>query len=193
VAETQDSGGESGQGRRRRGRRGGRKPREASGDTYAWSWPARLSGDDPYEWRGPVESAPVIEGEAVVTEAKVPAIPATAPTIQEVVAAPAPAATQAEEIWVELPEAAPAAKPRARRRRAARADEASAEAVAVEAPTIEAAIAEPAVEVPSEPAVAEPPAVVLAVDNPPPPLEPDPAEIVSPPVSPKRGWWRRSV
>ncbi len=42
--------------RRRRGRRGGRRMRDEgqATDVYAWSWPARLSGDDPYEWRGAV-------------------------------------------------------------------------------------------------------------------------------------------
>ena len=42
--------------RRRRGRRGGRRMRDEAqaGDVYAWAWPARLGGDDPYEWRGPV-------------------------------------------------------------------------------------------------------------------------------------------
>jgi ribonuclease E len=50
--------------RRRRGRRGGRRMRDETQaqDVYAWSWPARLSGDNPYEWRGPSQRAEAAAG-----------------------------------------------------------------------------------------------------------------------------------
>jgi len=137
-----------------------------------------------------VESAAVIEETGELVQVATPAVP------------PAPEPVQIaaqEEIWVELPEAAPAeAKPKARRRRSSRAEAAAevSQELATPVPVAEEAPATPAPaveEAPVEP-VAETPAVVLAVDNPPPPepAKPDPAEIVAPPVAPKRGWWRRS-
>ena len=98
--------------RRRRGRRGGRRPREEGrgGDVYAWSWPARLSGEDPYEWRGPIErSPPVNDVDPPVAVTEVPAEP-EAPAVGDLaqwLASPAPqqetSAEPTDEIWVELP------------------------------------------------------------------------------------------
>jgi ribonuclease E len=130
--------------RRRRGRRGGRRPRDDAriSDVYSWSWPARLSGDDPYEWRGPIERmTTAIEAEtvsAVALEAPVgpiePVALAEAPTSDMAawLATPPPAEAPtsapleeaAEDVWVELP-SEPERTPRARRGRGrARADSA---------------------------------------------------------------------
>ena len=165
-------------GRRRRGRRGGRRPREAADDAYAWSWPARLSGEDPYEWRGPVERRPA---EAVAAPESGAPEPAAAAEMTPAIASPAPATVETDEIWVELPEPEPAAepKPKARRRR----EKAS------PPPNEEPSAAPPEV---AAAAPVEGPSVVLAVDNPAPaPVTPDPSEIVAPPSTPRRGWWRR--
>jgi ribonuclease E len=94
-----DTEGEAGR-RRRRGRRGGRRPRDdaRAADVYAWSWPARLSGDDPYEWRGPIErSLPVNEPE--LTQ---PSLAAPAPTADRVDTGP-PAATSDLAAWFATP------------------------------------------------------------------------------------------
>jgi ribonuclease E len=98
--------------------------------------------------------------------------------ILEVEAAPQPVAEPAPEPAPAEAPAAPAKKPRASR---AKAKAAPAEAVAEEAaaPAVQQAPA------PTPEPVAAAPAPVLA------PAEPDPAEIVTPPVQPKRGWWRR--
>jgi len=127
--------------RRRRGRRGGRRPRDEVrvSDVYSWSWPARLSGDDPYEWRGPIERTAAAEdpeptptvspetlvepatSEAVVSSDMVawlaappPAEAGTAPSLEEAT----------EDMWVELP-SEPEKAPRDRRGRGrSRADRA---------------------------------------------------------------------
>jgi ribonuclease E len=187
----------SGQGRRRRGRRGGRRVREASGDAYGWSWPARLSGDDPYEWRGPGQPDPDLSDApppAAVTTFELEDSSRAGIAAGGDEPSPEVVATADEEVWVELPEPEPAkpAKPRARRRRK---DEPPSEAVnqaIASEPAPEAAL-ETAPEPEPEPEPAAP--VVLAVDNPPEPepADPDPAEIGAPPTSPRRGWWRRSV
>jgi ribonuclease E len=116
--------------RRRRGRRGGRRPRDEgrASDVYSWSWPARLSGDDPYEWRGPIDrTTPADEpddSDALPPEA---AVEPTAPTVSPPsdmaawLAAPPPAEVETalpaeeatEDVWVELPsEPEPTAKGR---------------------------------------------------------------------------------
>ena len=188
--------------RRRRGRRGGRRMRDEapSTDVYAWSWPARLSGEDPYEWRGPVERAAV--------DLAASAAPAIADVVEdpETVALtefhPTPIiVTGAEEIWVELPhEEVKTARAKRPRRRGGKAVEAvAAEAVAEEPQTVKA---EPAEARPDEElqmaatalAVAEPVALEAVVAEPPAPpvvAAVDPAEIAAPPTKPKRGWWRR--
>ena len=191
--------------RRRRGRRGGRRMRDdaPSTDVYAWSWPARLSGEDPYEWRGPVERA--------APDLATP----VAPAIPDVVEDPETVAmteyhltpvvvSGAEEIWVELPheEAKPARAKRPRRRGGKTAEAATEEtlALATEAAPVEIAPTEPAASA-LEPLVAveavvvdEPVAVEVTVaETTPEPVVTtvDPAEIASPPTKPKRGWWRR--
>jgi ribonuclease E len=211
--------------RRRRGRRGGRRVRDETGapDAYGWSWPARLSGEDPYEWRGPSQRAVAIS-ESVAGE---PAAPTLVQTHQPPVivaaevlgdeAPPAPPviagaettlAANGDEIWVELPPVVE--KPAKTRRPRGKAKAAAGDADAT-APVVEAEIApipepapEPVVEGPAKksrakakaPAapVAEPPAVV-AFAPPPAPAAPvfDPAEIIEPAPAPKRGWWRRGA
>ena len=187
--------------RRRRGRRGGRRMRDdaPSTDVYAWAWPARLSGDDPYEWRGPVERP-----------AAGPA-PTTAPPIPDVLEDPeivglselSAAAGGGEEIWVELPheEAKPTRAGRARRRGAKTVEPAADEAVAqlLETAPVEVAPVEAPPPVPKArravetvviagPVALEP---VVAATAPEPVIPViDPAEIASPPTKPKRGWWR---
>jgi ribonuclease E len=119
--------------RRRRGRRGGRRPRDESrvSDVYSWSWPARLSGDDPYEWRGPIEratgasdaeSAPAVAPEEPEQPAAAVDLPTSdmaawlaAPPAAEV-AITEPAEEAADDVWVELP-SEPERAPRARRGR----------------------------------------------------------------------------
>ena len=204
--------------RRRRGRRGGRRMRDETraGDAYGWSWPARPVGDDPYQWRGPVQAqlAPAQTVEPQVVALAVESVEEEeAPPTHVAVAEPA------EEVWVELPAPAePAAKPkRTRRRRGAAAEaeaaptvEAEAEAPTAEAPelaaepgavepvAVEAPVTEPAALEPAETPAAEPVAAVAEPAPPPQPApEPVPAydanEIVAPPPTPRRGWWRRGA
>ncbi|MEO8926777.1 MAG: ribonuclease E/G [Caulobacteraceae bacterium] len=168
--------------RRRRGRRGGRRARdEARGDVYGWSWPARLSGEDPYEWRGPVARTPEIDVET----------PAAAPELEPESPPPPTAETPVaeEDVWVEL-DAAPEKPSKPRRTRArGRAKTASTveESVAVETVGEASAPAE------VEPAPTPAPAPVVALVAESEPATPDPAEILTPPAAPKRGWWRRGA
>jgi ribonuclease E len=197
--------------RRRRGRRGGRRTRDEgrNGDVYAWSWPARLSGDDPYEWRGPVEMATPPEVE-VTAEAGAPPITAVAEvpeaTVAEVVTMKADSVTAPaveEEVWVELnaEEEKPSRKRRPRARSRAKtvpsADEAGVDEPAAAAPAVAAPepLDEPELAPPPEPATV---LVELSSRAPAPiarpePAERDPAEILTPPAAPRRGWWRRGA
>ncbi len=185
-----DADGEGANRRRRRGRRGGRRMRDdvpGTTDVYAWSWPARLSGDDPYEWRGairradPVEpaTAPAPRAEAApvtatVTEAPVEtidtpvAVTALDSTLPEGVAA---FSQPLEDAWVELPEA-PEKPARARRGRGrGRGDKAAESAAPVEA--VEAVDAAPTIVAEAAPAPEpETPEVVAEVAAAP---EPEPA------------------
>jgi len=190
--------------RRRRGRRGGRRMRDETGapDAYGWSWPARLSGEDPYEWRGPSQRAVAI-AETAAGETAQPAIVEThqAPAVlsAEILgdeAPPAPPivagvettlAANGDEIWVELPPVTE--KPAKTRRPRGRAKTAAADVDAPAAAAAEADIAvtpepEPAVaapvrksrakaKAPAEPVV-EPPAVVAFAPPPAPPPPPEP-------------------
>jgi ribonuclease E len=208
--------------RRRRGRRGGRRMREEprTGDVYAWSWPARPVGDDPYQWRGPVQAqlAPAEPAPAPEPVAYVP--PQPRPELPDMPELPAAAPTSSDDVWVELPAAdeAPARKPSRPRRGRGRATAPLPEAIVsgeqpdlvTEAPVAEAepepvaeAAPEPVMEAPPEPepvvaeAAPEPVAELVAAPEPP-ALPPEPAprpydanEIVAPPASPRRGWWRR--
>ena len=213
-AHAQDEEGESEESRRRRrrGRRGGRRMREEGGaraqDTYGWSWPARLVGDDPYQWRGPVEAP---RPAAVAPAEHVTAAPMTAPLAQ---------ATVQEDIWVELPVVAePEEKPKRARRaaggrsrgkakdgaaeleaapEAAEASAAEAVAQAVDTPVAPEAAPPAAVEAPEPKRKPEPVPEPVAVEGPEPePVmaasQPDPAEISTPPSAPRRGWWRRGA
>ncbi|HEY1928159.1 MAG TPA: ribonuclease E/G [Caulobacteraceae bacterium] len=123
--------GESDQGRRRRrGRRGGRRSREEgqAPDAYAWSWPARLTGDNPYEWRGPshravtVAEAPRSEAVDVAEALPLPPVEAMQQPVEATVGPPADLTNAQigegplQDAWVELPP--PEEKPaRTRRRR----------------------------------------------------------------------------
>ncbi|KRA61320.1 ribonuclease E [Caulobacter sp. Root656] len=110
------------------------------------------------------------------------------------------------DVWVELPpqDEAPkkARRPRSRGRKAADAEalaEAAVEAPVAETPSVAAPSVETVEETPLVAAeveiaapVAEPePVAVAAPEAAPVSLEPDPAEILTPPEKPKRGWWRR--
>jgi ribonuclease E len=204
--------------RRRRGRRGGRRMREDArpGDVYGWSWPARPVGDDAYQWRGPVlaQLAPP-PAPAITPPAQQFASPAL---IAEPDEAPQPEPITADDaaidVWVELPaaEPPPAARPRRGRGRARSSAPQTVEAVEAEAPATVEVLAEapertlvavaPDDEPAPEPAVAlaaesEP---VLVADAPEPAPKPAPApppyaadEIVAPPPTPRRGWWRRGA
>ncbi len=86
--------------RRRRGRRGGRRVRDdaQATDVYAWSWPARLSGDDPYEWRGPIREIEAVVEAPVAADS---APPISVAVIEALVEAPSlgpiPSETPAED------------------------------------------------------------------------------------------------
>jgi len=196
--------------RRRRGRRGGRRAREEgrSGDVYAWAWPARLSGDDPYEWRGPVETAPQPDLElAPVRAAAAIATPAEV-YIAEPAAAPA---TEEEDVWVELhaEEKKPVRtrRPRARGRTTSAPPQDQAPAAApvnpASGPTTEGAPGpDTANDLSDDPTlVALPESAAVGVDvsmtapalSEPAPTQPDPAEILTPAAAPRRGWWRRGA
>ncbi|CAN7398545.1 Rne/Rng family ribonuclease [Caulobacter sp. LjRoot300] len=108
------------------------------------------------------------------------------------------------DVWVELPaqDEAPkkARRPRSRGRKTADAEalaETAVEAPVAEAPSVEAPAVETVEETPLVAAEVEIPAPVAepepvaAVESAPVAVEPDPAEIVTPPEKPKRGWWRR--
>ncbi len=199
--------------RRRRGRRGGRRPREEGRpvDAYGWTRARTPDGSDPYGW---YDTAPDVSVAAITAPAN-DAAPAPAarpgPSARS-------AAVKAEptEMWVELPAPSEPAKPARRSRGKTRAAPEPVEvAAAVEAaptpePANEPAAAEPAAavkrprrtkaataaaaaaveaETPPTPALAV--AVTAAAPEPAPAPEPDPAEVTSPPVAPRRGWWRR--
>jgi ribonuclease E len=208
--------------RRRRGRRGGRRMREEprAGDVYGWSWPARPVGDDPYQWRGPVQAqlAPPPEPEAPAASQPPLAAPTPEPDL-EVAPQPVLAADDAAvDVWVELPAAEPRRPARARRGRGRAAAEAPVEVavtpepepspveVALEPvaaeidtpePVVVAEAAQPEPAPIAAPAASAPePAVVEAVAAPTPAAElaPPPydaTEIVAPPPAPRRGWWRK--
>ncbi|MBS0409645.1 MAG: ribonuclease E/G [Proteobacteria bacterium] len=214
-----DEDGEDARRRRRRGRRGGRRMRDEGGpraaEPYGWSWPARLVGDDPYQWRGPVEAAPrpapAARAEAVSAAEPAVAVEAPPPAARPPRAArpePAPLAAPVlveagpeDDVWVELPAPEEAAeKPkRARRSRAKAKPEPVVEAVeAAEAAPVAQAVAEapaaPEPEAAPEPVAAAPVAAPEpAATEPAAPAEPDPAEITAAPAAPRRGWWRRGA
>ena len=208
--------------RRRRGRRGGRRMRDDArpGDVYGWSWPARPVGDDPYQWRGPVQAqlapAPTATPVAAALE------PASEPVFEAADDVQPPVIDDAAsvDVWVELPAAEDA--PRKGRARRGRGRAAAAETAVVETPVVEAqapvaatavpVTPEPALPQPTEPepaameaAAAETPdpapiveTVVAATEPPAAAPEPTPppfdvSEIVAPPPTPKRGWWRRGA
>ncbi|MGA0601096.1 Rne/Rng family ribonuclease [Caulobacter sp. KR2-114] len=201
-AASEDEESESERRRRRRGRRGGRRAREEGGarpqDTYGWSWPARLVGDDPYQWRGPVEPGP--RPAPAVAPARAEAVQPAPASLAPAATAPAPAPEAAEpvalagspqpevdDVWVELP--APeevAEKPkrvrasRGRGRGKAVAEDAVTEAVAEAAP--EPAVAE-AVAEPAAAPVAEAPVAEAAVAEEPVVLTPAPEPVVATPVA----------
>ena len=187
--------------RRRRGRRGGRRVRDdaPSTDVYAWAWPARLSGEDPYEWRGPVER-PVDEVAPIATPMP-PDVVEDPETVALTEYHPTPVVVSgAEEIWVELPheEAKPVRAKRSRRRGGKTAETVTDEAIATPIDTAppEGAPAEPPPPAPEpQAAVIEAPVTTkpLVADEAPEPVVAaiDPTEIASPPTKPKRGWWRR--
>jgi ribonuclease E len=216
--------------RRRRGRRGGRRMREDArpGDAYGWSWPARPVGDDPYQWRGPVQAQLAAPSADVVSAPETAAQFAPPAPIAQLDEAPQPELIApddaAVDVWVELPVAEPRPAARARRGRGrargaepeAAAPEAAVEAAveargeAIEAvaevaePVFGAVAPDPEPEPMPEPVaaldvVAEPEPVLVA-EAPEPAPKPAPAplpyaadEIVAPPSSPRRGWWRRGA
>jgi ribonuclease E len=216
--------------RRRRGRRGGRRMREDArpGDAYGWSWPARPVGDDPYQWRGPVQAQLAAPSADVVSAPETAAQFAPPAPIAQLDEAPQPELIApddaAVDVWVELPVAEPRPAARARRGRG-RARGAEPEAAAPEA-AVEAAVEAPGEAIEAVAEVAEPvfgavapdpepepmpepvaaldvvaePEPVLVAEAPEPAPKPAPAplpyaadEIVAPPSSPRRGWWRRGA
>ena len=215
-----DDSAESRNRRRRRGRRGGRRMRDdiRRDDPYAWSRP-RVPDGDPYIWmdpgQPPAPRAPIATQPQPVA-APVAATPGAVAQLEPIVAEPPQLApvSQApdDDVWVELPapEEPAAKKPKARRSRAKKPAEAIAETAdsllgESEIPVIEPAAQDivppriepvPTVEPEPEPVleltvVAEAPAPEPRTAPQPALVESDAAEISSPPVKPKRGWWRR--
>ncbi len=180
---------EAGGRRRRRGRRGGRRMREDARpvDAYGWAWPARLSGEDPYEWRGASQAAAT---ETVAAPATAVTLEARLPTLD---AEPAQQVVEGDDIWVELPDA-PEKPKRTRRRRGAlvtsdtHAEVASGD-IGVADDALEAAPPAPGpVEtVTAAPAAPEPAATPPEAEA----ASPHPAEISARAATPRRGWWRR--
>ncbi len=124
--------------RRRRGRRGGRRgPEEATtrpADSYTWTRARTPDGADPYGW---YDTAPAVQSAAPPANDQAP----------EAAIAPAAQASDASEIWVELPaesDAAPKARSRRGRGRTKAAEpEATAPAEAVAEAPVEIAAAPP--------------------------------------------------
>jgi ribonuclease E len=186
-------------------------------DVYGWSWPARLSGEDPYEWRGPVPRTPANDQpDETVIQASEPVAEAVAASVEpdiQTSEADEPAAVgaasgaqDAQEIWVELhDEPAKAPRPgraRARGRGAAPSVDGASEQAPPAARSVDAAQAdvEPAASPPpkpSKPLPAAPDLTVVAEQavSPlaPPATPPDPADILAPAAAPRRGWWRRGA
>ncbi|HEY2051298.1 MAG TPA: Rne/Rng family ribonuclease [Caulobacteraceae bacterium] len=162
--------------RRRRGRRGGRRAREEgqTHDVYAWAWPARLSGDNPYEWRGPSQRSVALAetpmpAAVVVAEAPPPAPVETQEPVALSDGPPADLTTTPigegplQDAWVELP---PVEEKPARSRRRRSSSRARAEASAEPATDATPDTPEPGPETPQEEPVQEPPLEI------PPPIEP---------------------
>jgi ribonuclease E len=219
AGDADESSEEARQRRRRRGRRGGRRMRDEGRprDPYVWVRARTPSLDQPYVWFDPIETAlgptptPRPEAVAAPAPARGPA-PERTPVVERAPVALAVEPDPTAEVSIALE---PVKRRRVRSRRPAA--EGAAEAAAETAVVAEAAAPEP---IATEP-VAEPEAapVTLAIPEPaaepvvtaepealaaiavapiapetvPPAPEPvvDPAEIVTPPVQPKRGWWRR--
>ncbi|HEY1752844.1 MAG TPA: Rne/Rng family ribonuclease [Caulobacteraceae bacterium] len=134
--------------RRRRGRRGGRRMRDEArpGDAYGWSWPARPVGDDPYQWRGPVQAqlAPPEDSGPAAAAGLPPHAEAHAPELEPAeTSQPEPVDEAAIDVWVELPPAEPrrerSRRGRGRGRAAAEAEASGAEAAGAEPDAAESA------------------------------------------------------
>jgi ribonuclease E len=217
VEALSDDGEDAASRRRRRGRRGGRRSREDTrpADVFSWVRPWVPYGDDPFVWYDPSEDMKIA---LLPTPANDQPRAAEAPMAR---ATPAPAAGEAQDIWVELPAREDRAKRprrargRGRGRETALADEAvTVEDVAPE-PTevVHEALVEPEGAPEAEPTAARKPRsrarkaaepapmeataeVISLAPEPAPrpapaPREPDPAEISTPPAQPRKGWWRR--
>jgi ribonuclease E len=193
------------------------------GDVYAWSWPARPVGDDAYQWRGPVQAQLAPPEEASAPVALQPAPEAELETaFAAPTDLPQPEAGETVDVWVELPAAEPRRAGRGRRGRSRAGGADAAPEVAEIAEVSETADAPPpaATRRRAEPDAAvielEPEATVVAPEpepataakaeperelvvaeivSEPAPAEAvhDPNEILAPPTSPRRGWWRRGA
>jgi ribonuclease E len=217
AGEADESSEEARQRRRRRGRRGGRRMRDESRprDPYVWVRARTPSLDQPYVWFDPIE---VAIGAASAPRPETVVAPAPVRTPIDVVAAERPPVALAvepdpsAEVSIEL-EPVKRRRVRSRRPAAEIAAEVPAEAVtaapvaAAPEPVAESEAAPASATVPetfepaaivTEPVAVEPeaPAAVVVqiepkAEEPAPEPAVDPAEIVTPPVQPKRGWWRR--
>ncbi|MDP2212476.1 ribonuclease E/G [Phenylobacterium sp.] len=155
---------ENGGRRRRRGRRGGRRLREdRPGEAFAWVRPWVPYGEDPFVWFDLSEDQRMAIPELSTAQPERPAA-----ALEETgVEAPAPlvasATTDADDIWVELPE--PEDKPKRRRSRGKAKP--AAEPVAETSTESEVAAEPEAVaESAPEPMTAETPAEAVAEDAP---------------------------
>ncbi|MBV8684876.1 MAG: ribonuclease E/G [Caulobacteraceae bacterium] len=166
--------------RRRRGRRGGRRSREEgqSHDVYAWSWPARLTGDNPYEWRGPshrtvtLAESPRPEAVAVASAESLPPVEAVQAPLEVVEGPPTDLTTATipegplQDAWVELPpvEEKPASK---RRRRSSGRGRGAAAAAAEQESVPETPSPEPEPESPQEMPEETPLEIPVPAESPP--------------------------
>ncbi len=181
-----------GRGEGRRRRRGGRGRGERAGpkgaDTYAWQ-------DDPAAAEALANAEP--QPDTVIVEAPAPE-PVPEPAVEPAKPARRSRARKAAPVEDSEPVVEAVAEPARAPEPVAEAEAKPVKAKAPRASRAKKAVAEPIVTAEAEPEPVAAPAPVLVASTPEPepervlePALPDPAEISTPPVAPKRGWWRR--
>ncbi|MDO8901301.1 MAG: Rne/Rng family ribonuclease [Phenylobacterium sp.] len=155
---------ENGGRRRRRGRRGGRRLREdRPGEAFAWVRPWVPYGEDPFVWFDLSEDQRMAIPELSTAQPERPAAALEETGVEAPAPSVASATTDADDIWVELPE--PEDKPKRRRSRGKAKP--AAEPVAETSTESEVAAEPEAVaESAPEPMTAETPAEAVAEDAP---------------------------
>ncbi|MFN4297833.1 MAG: Rne/Rng family ribonuclease [Brevundimonas sp.] len=215
VEDADDSTDDDGSRRRRRGRRGGRRAREdGDRDAYTWVRGRTPSLQDPYVWFNPLdlmeggrperaERRPKPDQGELTHDVKVQTRATSEGMTPPEVALDTPVTRPVAETVAP----APTEQPKRRRVRRKPAADVAAEPVAEQPADLpEPAPVEP--EASSGPSPAPSPEQLVETDTPQPApvayepaprpevdiaavIEADPAQIVTPPAKPKRGWWRR--